>query len=119
MVVTGSQITVDREELEQAPIDNPSISQALKHEPRIGIDDAQSSMQGGDLKPEEISISGARPHQTKYTICGIGVNNSTTFGNDNELPTELTSGHTSGYFVDSIECSIITLALNMAALLAV
>ncbi|OLQ88035.1 hypothetical protein BIY22_07630 [Vibrio panuliri] len=101
VVVKGSQITVDREELEQPPIDNPSISQALKHEPRIGIDDAQSSMQGGDLRPEEISISGARPHQTKYTIGGMGVNNSTTFGNDNERPTDLTSGHTSGYFVDT------------------
>lgn len=101
VVVMGTQITVDREELEQTPMDNPSISQALKHEPRIGIDDAQSSLQGGNLKPEGISISGARPHQTKYTIGGVGINNSTTFGNDNELPTELTSGHTSGYFVDT------------------
>ncbi|HAS62476.1 MAG TPA: hypothetical protein DCS35_07755 [Vibrio sp.] len=101
VIVTGTALTIDRLELEQAPKDNPSLSQVLKHEPRVGINDAQGSMQGGDLKPEEISLSGARPHQTKYTIDGVGVNNSTTFGNSNDLPTELTSGHTSGYFVDT------------------
>ncbi|MGF1911531.1 TonB-dependent receptor plug domain-containing protein [Vibrio kasasachensis] len=101
VVVTGTALTVDRLELEQAPKDNPSLSQVLKHEPRVGINDAQGSMQGGDLKPEEISLSGARPHQTKYTIGGVGVNNSTTFGNASEHPTALTSGHTSGYFVDT------------------
>lgn len=101
VVVTGTALTIDRLELEQAPKNNPSLSQVLKHEPRVGINDAQGSMQGGDLKPEEISLSGARPHQTKYTIDGVGVNNSTTFGNSKEHPTALSSGHTSGYFVDT------------------
>lgn len=61
VVVTGTALTIDRLELEQAPKNNPSLSQVLKHEPRVGVNDAQGSMQGGDLKPEEISLSGARP----------------------------------------------------------
>ncbi|GAD80802.1 TonB-dependent receptor plug domain-containing protein [Vibrio ezurae] len=101
VVVTGTALTVDRLELEQSPKDNPTISEALKHEPRVGINDAQSSMQGGDLTPEEISLSGARPHQTKYTIDGVGINNSTTFGGGSDLPGSLSSGHTSGYFIDT------------------
>ncbi|OBT17031.1 hypothetical protein A9264_09900 [Vibrio sp. UCD-FRSSP16_10] len=101
IVVTGNILTVDRLELEQSPKDNPTLSEALKHEPRVGINDAQDSMQGGDLKPDEISLSGARPQQTKYTIDGVGVNNTATFGNSNGSPTSLTSGHTSGYFIDT------------------
>ncbi len=58
-------------------------------------------MQGGDLTPEEISISGARAHQTKYTIDGVGVNNSTTFSGGSEAINSLSSGHTSGYFIDT------------------
>ncbi|GAD88894.1 hypothetical protein VHA01S_012_00100 [Vibrio halioticoli NBRC 102217] len=101
VVVTGTALTIDRLELEQSPKDNPTLSEAIKHEPRVGVDDAQNSLQGGDLTPEEISLSGARPHQTKYTIDGVGVNNNTTFGGANDLPGSLSSGHTSGYFIDT------------------
>ncbi|CAH0533201.1 hypothetical protein VST7929_01063 [Vibrio stylophorae] len=101
ITVTDSAITLDRTELEESPKDNPTLSQVLKHHPRVGIDDAQKSMQGGDLTPEEISLAGARPHQTKYTIDGVGVNNSTTFSGDSDTSGSLASGHTSGYFVDT------------------
>ncbi|MCF7483167.1 TonB-dependent receptor plug domain-containing protein [Vibrio sp. J1-1] len=101
VTVIGYNIALSRLELEQSPQQNPTLSQALKHDSRVGINDAQTSMQGGDLTPEEISLSGARPHQTKYTIDGVGVNNSTTFTSDSDLPAQLSSGHTSGYFVDT------------------
>lgn len=101
MVVVGSGVTLEHIELEQLPKTNPTLSELLKHQPRIGINDAQTSMQGGTLRPDEISLSGARPHETKYTIGGVGVNNITTFANQSDLPTELSSGHSSGYFVDT------------------
>ncbi|CAM3065872.1 TonB-dependent receptor plug domain-containing protein [Vibrio rarus] len=102
ITVTGTALTVDRLDLEQSAKDNPTLSEALKHEPRVGINDAQNAMQGGDLKPEEISLSGARPHQTKYTINGVGVNNTTTFADGNSnTANDLSSGHTAGYFVDT------------------
>lgn len=93
--------TLNQQDLQQAPHNNPTLSQALKSGSSIGINDGQTSLRGGDLAPEEISISGARPHQTKYTIGGVGVNNITTFSGGTDGTGTLTSGHTSGYFLDT------------------
>ncbi|NLS12004.1 TonB-dependent receptor plug domain-containing protein [Vibrio sp. SM6] len=101
VTVMGAVVTLDRSEIEELPKDNPTLSDLLKHQPRVGVDEAQTAMQGGNLAPEEISLSGARPHQTKYTLNGVGINNTTTFGDGSDLPNELASGHTSGYFLDT------------------
>lgn len=93
--------TLNQQDLQDAPHNNPTISQALKSDSSVGINDGQTSLRAGDLAPEEISISGARPHQTKYTIGGVGINNITTFANDTPSNGALSSGHTSGYFLDT------------------
>jgi len=94
-------ITLTQQDLQQAPHNNPTLSQALKSGSSIGINDGQTSLRGGDLAPEEISISGARSHQTKYTIGGVGINNVTTFSSNKSDNGTLSSGHTSGYFLDT------------------
>ncbi len=101
VTVIGTTVTLTQEEIEILPKDNPTLSELLKNQPRVGVDDAQTSMQGGDLAPEEISLAGARPHQTKYTLNGVNINNSTTFGNDNDHVHDITSGHSAGYFIDT------------------
>jgi len=95
------QKLLERDELTQTPKNNSTLSQVVKHQPRVGINESESALQGGDLAPEEISLSGARPHQTKYTIGGVGVNNITTHSSGVQSTGRLDSGHSSGYYLDT------------------
>ncbi|MBR9727389.1 TonB-dependent receptor plug domain-containing protein [Shewanella intestini] len=92
--------TIDREQINNTPMTNTDLSSLLKNQSGVGIDSGVSSLRGGDLTPEQISIAGARPHQTQYMIGGVSTNNIAT-ASDNADAQTLGTGHTSGYFVDT------------------
>ncbi|QQX80456.1 TonB-dependent receptor plug domain-containing protein [Shewanella sp. KX20019] len=92
-------LLIEREQIKAKPVNNSSLSQLLKTQPGIAINDATGSVRGGDLAPEEISLANARPHQTNYMIGGVTTNNISTFG-ANDTAGGL-GGHTSGYFFDT------------------
>lgn len=93
-------IDINREQIINTPVNNTDLSQLLKRQTSVGIDDGLSSLRGGDLAPEEISLADARPHQTQYMIGGVSTNNISTYGQKPDSGS-LSSGHTSGYFVDT------------------
>lgn len=92
-------LLIERADIDAKPIANPTLSQLLKTQPGIAINDATGSVRAGDLAPEEISLANARPHQTNYMIGGVTTNNITTF-KDSDSAGSL-GGHTSGYFFDT------------------
>ncbi|MGF1724727.1 hypothetical protein [Photobacterium nomapromontoriensis] len=99
-MVDESGVAITQAEIAVTPVNNTDLSQLLKQQPGVGIDDGTSSVRGGDIAPEEISLSDARPHQTQYMIGGVGTNNISTYGQSSGF-SSLSSGHTSGYFVDT------------------
>ena len=96
---TDDGLLINKEEIKSVPVANNTLSQLLKTQPGIAINDGTGSVRAGDLAPEEISLANARPHQTNYMIGGVTTNNITTFGADDKAGT--LGGHTSGYFFDT------------------
>ncbi|MBR9727388.1 TonB-dependent receptor plug domain-containing protein [Shewanella intestini] len=95
----SEHLVLDHEHIQQTPVANNSLSQLLKTQPGIAINDGTGSVRGGDIAPEEISIANARTHQTNYMIGGVSTNNVSTFA-DRDTAGGL-GGHTSGYFFDT------------------
>ncbi|WOT05006.1 TonB-dependent receptor plug domain-containing protein [Shewanella youngdeokensis] len=98
-VEQNDNLLIEREQINAKPVANNSLSQLLKTQPGIAINDATASVRGGDLAPEEISLANARTHQTNYMIGGVTTNNISTFGADDKAGS--IGGHTSGYFFDT------------------
>ncbi|UYM14481.1 outer membrane beta-barrel protein [Endozoicomonas euniceicola] len=92
-------LLLNREEIKATPVANNNLSQLLKTQPGIAINDARASVRGGDIKPEEISLANARTHQTNYMIGGVTTNNISTFAAADKAGG--LGGHTSGYFFDT------------------
>ncbi|WP_110458651.1 TonB-dependent receptor [Shewanella algidipiscicola] len=98
---TDLGISIDRTQIANTPMGNTDLSSLLTRESSVGVDTGLSGMRGGDLTPEQISIAGARPHQTQYMIGDVSTNNVTTAASSNGNSGTLTSGHPSGYYVDT------------------
>ncbi|WP_028766180.1 TonB-dependent receptor plug domain-containing protein [Shewanella fidelis] len=98
---SDTNISIERTEITNTPVGNTDLSSLLARESSVGVDTGLSGMRGGDLTPEQISIAGARPHQTQYMIGGVSTNNITTAASNKGNSGTLSSGHPSGYYVDT------------------
>ncbi len=92
-------LVIERSEIQNAVIANTDLAQLLKTQPGIAINDGQSSLRGGDLLPEAISLADARPHETNYMVGGVTTNNITTYETTDKAGG--LTGHTSGYTFDT------------------
>lgn len=99
VVENADSLLIERAQIKVTPMANTDLSQLLKTQPGIGIDDGTASLRGGDLAPAEISLADARPHQTNYMIGGVTTNNISTF--NSSVSSSSLGGHTSGYFFDT------------------
>ncbi|MFT3757865.1 secretin and TonB N-terminal domain-containing protein [Thauera sp.] len=76
VVVNKAEWSIDRELLDRMPNKSSSIEGALALHSQVQTSNsAERSMQGGEIKPPQISISGGKPYENRYVINGLGNNN--------------------------------------------
>ncbi|ENO86025.1 secretin and TonB N-terminal domain-containing protein [Thauera linaloolentis] len=76
MVVDRPEWVIDHELLDKMPNKSSSIEGALALHSQVQTSNsAERSMQGGEIKPPQISISGGKPYENRYVINGLGNNN--------------------------------------------
>lgn len=67
---------IDEQYIENTPSSNGNLTDYLKENPNIRFSQGdQDGFQGGEIKPESVSINGAEASQTSYMIDGININN--------------------------------------------
>lgn len=76
VVVEQGEWSIERELLDRMPNKSRSIEGALALHSQVQTSNsAERSMQGGEIKPPQISISGGKPYENRYVINGLGNNN--------------------------------------------
>lgn len=76
IVVYGKSEGLDRDLLDRVPNKSKSIEGALDLFSQVQTStSAERSLQGGEIKPPQISISGSKPYESRYVINGLGNNN--------------------------------------------
>ncbi|WP_168734206.1 TonB-dependent receptor [Pseudothauera nasutitermitis] len=75
-VTDRAEWSIDRDLLDKMPNKSGSIEEALAlHSEVQTSNSAERSLQGGEIKPPQISISGGKPYESRYVINGLGNNN--------------------------------------------
>ncbi|NJC87558.1 MAG: hypothetical protein FIB02_03360 [Desulfuromonas sp.] len=73
-LLSGSS-TLAGETLQQLPVKNGSIAEAITVLPHVQAGEGQrTSERGGEILPPLISISGARPYENYYSVDSVGLN---------------------------------------------
>ncbi len=76
VVVDKAEWSIDRDLLDKMPNKSGSIEGALALHSQVQTSNrAERSLQGGEIKPPQISISGGKPYESRYVINGLGNNN--------------------------------------------
>jgi len=99
-VLSGTS-TLAGETLQQLPLKNGSIAEAITVLPNVQVGEGQrTSEQGGEILPPLISISGARPYENYFSVDGVGLNSLLDPLADG--PTEVSSvpGHPQRTFIN-------------------
>lgn len=98
-LLSGSH-TLSGATLQQLPLKNGSIAEAVTLLPNVQAGEAQrTSEQGGEILPPLISISGARPYENYYSIDGIGLNSLLDPLSDNIFKADAVPGHPQRIFI--------------------
>ncbi|NJB66670.1 outer membrane receptor for Fe3+-dicitrate [Desulfobaculum xiamenense] len=95
--------TITRERLEHLPSATGSITETLRTQPNVQFDEGfGTSLNGGEITPPDISISGGKAYENNFTIDGLGNNNRIDpSGFDNGEPTAFPSGAPQSIFLDT------------------
>lgn len=76
ILAVGNGKVITREMLEHMPNKSGSIEGALGMMTEVQTaTNAERSLQGGEIKPPQISIAGGKPYENRYVINGLGNNN--------------------------------------------
>lgn len=76
VVVEKAEWSIGRDLLDKMPNKSGSIEGVLALHSQVQTSNsAERSMQGGEIKPPQISISGGKPYESRYVINGLGNNN--------------------------------------------
>lgn len=62
-------------DLEHVPVNNSNITDYLKTNVNVRFEDEADSATNANIRPQSISIHGADPEQTAFTIDGVSINN--------------------------------------------
>lgn len=96
------KIVIDRDKLDKLPSATGSITESLRIQSDIQFDESfGSSLQGGEIAPPEISISGAKPYETRFNIDGLGINNYISPEGFSNSPTGFPSAPAQSMFIDT------------------
>lgn len=92
--------TLAGETLQQLPVKNGSIAEAITVLPRVQAGEAQrTSERGGNILPPLISISGARPYENYFSVDGVGLNSLLDPLADNPADISKVPGHPQRTFI--------------------
>ncbi|WP_084267020.1 TonB-dependent receptor plug domain-containing protein [Shewanella marina] len=72
--LTGKD-SLDEEAIRRTPSGDGNLSDMLKSNVNVRFETDEDGFQGGEIKPASVSINGAEPSQTAYSINGININN--------------------------------------------
>lgn len=106
----GTQI-INANQIEKYPTGNGTISELLKHNPNIRFsNENNSSVNPGEIAPENVSFHGEKFYNNNFMIDGLSNNNTINPGSQNGSftanpdgysPTDLPSGGTQSFWINS------------------
>lgn len=106
----GTQI-ITSDQIEKYPTGNGTITELLKHNPNVRFaNETDSSLNPGEIAPENVSFHGEKFYNNNFMIDGLSNNNTVNPGNkngslmvdpDGYSPTDLPSGGTQSFWINS------------------
>ncbi|TLV23958.1 TonB-dependent receptor [Klebsiella indica] len=106
----GTQI-INADQIGKYPTGNGTISELLEHNPNVRFaNDNNSSLNPGEIAPENVSFHGEKFYNNNFMIDGLSNNNTINPGNkngslttdpDGYSPTDLPSGGTQSFWINS------------------
>jgi len=97
----GGAVRLPGQLLSATPSGNGNLTDLLEQIPAIESQGASRSSHGaGEIKPENISINGARFFQNAFEVDGIGINNDLDPGQGDPSSMDRIGSHSQGLYVD-------------------
>lgn len=106
----GTQV-INADQIKKYPTGNGTITELLKHNPNVRFaNDTNSSNNPGEIAPENVSFHGEKFYNNNFMIDGLSNNNTVNPGNkngdltadpDGYSPTDLPSGGTQSFWINS------------------
>ncbi|HHQ5723341.1 TPA: TonB-dependent receptor plug domain-containing protein [Klebsiella variicola subsp. variicola] len=106
----GTQI-INADQIAKYPTGNGTISELLKHNPNVRFaNESNSSLNPGEIAPENVSFHGEKFYNNNFMIDGLSNNNTINPGSNNGSltadpdgysPTDLPSGGTQSFWINS------------------
>lgn len=101
---------ITREYIDLLPKGNGNITDLLRMAPSVQFDESyRSSLTAGEIKPEELSISGGKPYQNLYMVDGMNNSSILDPAGDSIYRVNDVGGHAQKFFIDSSIVEKITL----------